>query len=57
VFDEQGALPLRAICDYDEATTRVRAGDVVGADALRVAAVRQFDQLGMTGWSRAASRE
>ncbi|MCA1844773.1 MAG: hypothetical protein LC792_16580, partial [Actinobacteria bacterium] len=57
VLDEQGALPLLAIADYDEALMFARRG--AGRDAERArpvlaAARRQFVELGMTGWVRRA---
>jgi class 3 adenylate cyclase len=57
VLDEQGERPLRAICDHDEAVMYVRRGapgDDEQARPLVAAARRQFEELGMTGWSRRA---
>lgn len=54
---EQGAPPLLAIADYDEALMLARRGGPRDADRARPllsAAVRQFGQLGMTGWTRRA---
>jgi tetratricopeptide (TPR) repeat protein len=53
VLDNQGARPLRAIVDFDEAKMLVRRGDPVDrADASRLLAdaSRRFDHLGMPGW-------
>ena len=57
VLDEQGARPLRAIVDYDEALMYARRGD--DGDAARAlplleAALRQFADIGMTGWTERA---
>ncbi len=55
VLDEQGARPLRAIVDYDEAlmyARRAAAGDRARALPLLDAAMRQFAEIGMTGWTR-----
>jgi hypothetical protein len=57
VLDEQGALPLLAIADYDESLMFVRRGgprDAERARPLVEAARRQFEELGMTGWIRRA---
>ncbi len=57
VLDEQGARPLRAIVDFDEALMYVRRaapGDTERAAPLLDAAVRQFREIGMTGWVRRA---
>lgn len=57
VLDEQGARPLRAICDYDEALMYARRGtDVDRERALPLldAALAQFREIGMTGWARRA---
>jgi len=53
VLEEQGARPLRAITDFDEARMfirRGRSGDVDRAHPLLQSARRQFEDLGMTGW-------
>ena len=53
VLDEQGARPLRAIVDYDEAlmyVRRGRRGDRGRATPLLEAALSQFREIGMTGW-------
>jgi tetratricopeptide (TPR) repeat protein len=57
VLDEQGARPLRAIVDYDEALMYARRGapgDSERARPLVDAALRQFRTLGMPGWIRRA---
>jgi tetratricopeptide (TPR) repeat protein len=54
VLDEQGARPLRAIVDFDEALMYQRLGDRERAAPLWDAALRQFREIGMTGWIRRA---
>jgi class 3 adenylate cyclase/tetratricopeptide (TPR) repeat protein len=57
VLDEQGARPLRAIVDYDEALMYARRGepgDAARARPLLDAALAQFRSLGMPGWIRRA---
>ncbi|HEV8623086.1 MAG TPA: AAA family ATPase [Acidimicrobiia bacterium] len=57
VLDEQGARPLRAVVDYDEALVHLRRGapgDAEQARPLIEAALRQFRSIGMTGWVRRA---
>jgi tetratricopeptide (TPR) repeat protein len=57
VLAEQGARPLLAIADYDEALMYVRRGDPGDLDRARLlldAARRQFDAIGMSGWVRRA---
>jgi tetratricopeptide (TPR) repeat protein len=57
VLDEQGARPLRAIVDYDEALMYVRRGDpgdVKRAAPLLDGALAQFRDIGMPGWIRCA---
>jgi tetratricopeptide (TPR) repeat protein len=57
VLEEQGARPLRAIADLDEALMYIRrraAGDKGHARALLDAAIDQFRSIGMTGWLRRA---
>ena len=57
VLDEQGARPLRAIVDYDEALMYVRRGepgDAKRAAPLLEAALAQFRDIGMPGWIRCA---
>ncbi len=53
VLDEQGARPLRAIVDYDEALMYLRragVGDAKRAEPIFDLAMIQFRALGMTGW-------
>ena len=53
VLDEQGARPLRATVDYDEALMyhrRAARGDIERAQPLLDAALQQFRALGMAGW-------
>jgi len=53
VLGGQGARPLLAICDHDEALMYARrgaAGDSDRARSLLAAARRRFIDLGMTGW-------
>ncbi len=55
VLEEDGARPLRAIVDYDEALMYARRsadGDRERALPLLDAAMRQFGDIGMTGWAR-----
>jgi len=57
VLDEQGARPLRAITDYDEALMYARRGsadDRERARPLLDAALAQFHAIGMPGWIRRA---
>jgi DNA-binding SARP family transcriptional activator len=54
VLDAQGARPLRAIVDFDEALMHRRAGRRDAARPLLDGAVDQFARLGMTGWLRRA---
>ncbi len=57
VLDEQGARPLRAITDYDEALMYLRrggTGDLARARPLLEVALSQFREIGMTGWIRRA---
>jgi hypothetical protein len=54
-LDEQGARPLRAIVDYDEALMEVRRGadgDRSRARELLDAAMAQFAEIDMDGWTR-----
>ena len=53
-LDAQGARPLRAIVDFDEALMHRRAGRPDATRPLLEAAVDQFARLGMTGWLRRA---
>jgi tetratricopeptide (TPR) repeat protein len=55
VLEEQGARPLRAVADYDEAlmyARRAADGDRERALPLLDAALAQFREIGMTGWVR-----
>ncbi len=57
VLDEQGARPLRAITDYDEALMYVRRGAEGDADravTLLDAALAQFREMRMPGWTTRA---
>jgi len=54
VLAEQGARPLRAITDFDEALMHARLGRQASARPLLEAAVGQFQRIGMTGWQRRA---
>jgi hypothetical protein len=59
VLDEQGARPLRAIADFDEAwmyLRRAERGDRGRALPLLDAAVGQFESIGMPGWVRRAEQ-
>ena len=57
VLTDQGARPLLAIADYDEALMLIRRGGPHAdrAEQLLDAARRQFEQLGMSGWVLRAS--
>ncbi|HEX3258940.1 MAG TPA: BTAD domain-containing putative transcriptional regulator [Pseudonocardia sp.] len=52
VLDAQGARPLRAVVDHDEALMHLRSGDASAAEPYITAARTAFDELGMTGWAR-----
>jgi hypothetical protein len=57
VLDDQGAHPLRAIVDFDEALMYQRrgaAGDAQRAAPLLEAAIKQFRAIGMPGWIKRA---
>jgi hypothetical protein len=57
VLEEQGARPLRAITDFEEARMHARrgtAGDLGRALALLDAARGPFESIGMPGWLRRA---
>ncbi len=57
VLDEQGARPLRTITDFEEARMFARRGargDAKRALPLLDTAVRQFEAIGMPGWTRRA---
>lgn len=59
VLEEQGARPLRAITDLDEAWAMLRrdaCGDRARALVLLEAAAEQFEAIGMPGWVRCAER-
>src|SRR5262245_8867367 len=59
VLEEQGARPLRAIADFDEAVMyqrRAAPGDRERALELLDRARRRFEELGMTGWLRRAGK-
>ncbi len=56
VLDAQGARPLRAVVDHDEALMYLRAGDATAAGPFIAAARAAFDELGMTGWARRLTR-
>ncbi|MGO9603616.1 MAG: ATP-binding protein [Candidatus Binataceae bacterium] len=58
-LEEQGARPLRAIADYDEALMHLRRGlpgDPEVATPLLRDASAQFIALGMTGWTQRAQQ-
>jgi DNA-binding SARP family transcriptional activator len=55
-LNAQGARPLRAIVDFDEAMMHQRAGHRDAAQPLLQAAVDQFTRLGMSGWLRRAAQ-
>jgi tetratricopeptide (TPR) repeat protein len=55
VLTEQGVLPLRALCDHDEAlmySRRASPGDTDRARPLLSAARQQFEAIGMAAWIR-----
>src|SRR5262245_13698027 len=57
VLDQQGARPLRAIVDFDEALMYARRGEPGDAERARPlldAALARFRSLGMPGWIRRA---
>jgi DNA-binding SARP family transcriptional activator len=54
VLEEQGARPLRAIADFDQALMYTRAGRPRQARPFLDAAAGQFRRIGMTGWLRRA---
>src|SRR5262245_12842492 len=59
VLEEQGARPLRAIADFDEALMFQRSGapgDRGRALALLDRARKQFEDIGMSGWLRYAAQ-
>ncbi|NMO94111.1 AfsR/SARP family transcriptional regulator [Actinomycetospora sp. TBRC 11914] len=56
VLDAQGARPLRAVVDHDEALMHIRAGDPAAAGRCAAAADAAFTELGMSGWSGRLAR-
>ena len=56
VLEEQGARPLRAITDFDEALMYARLERHASARPLLEAAVGQFRRIGMSGWLRRAEQ-
>ena len=57
MLDEQGARPLRAITDFDEAWMKVRRGEAGNREralTLLDAARGPFESIGMPGWLRRA---
>ncbi len=56
VLDAQGARPLRAVVDHDQAVMFLRVGDSSAAAPCVAASRAAFERLGMTGWSRRLSR-
>jgi tetratricopeptide (TPR) repeat protein len=56
VLEEQGARPLRAIADFDQALMHARAGQHPAARQPLDAAISQFQRIGMTGWQRRAEQ-
>jgi hypothetical protein len=54
-LEEQGARPLRAITDFDQALMHARLGRA-SARPLLEAAAGQFQRIGMTGWLRQAEQ-
>jgi class 3 adenylate cyclase/tetratricopeptide (TPR) repeat protein len=57
VLEEEGARPLRAVVDFEEALALARRrapGDREQALGLLQAALERFEPLGMTGWVRRA---
>ncbi|GLZ50160.1 hypothetical protein Acsp06_63450 [Actinomycetospora sp. NBRC 106375] len=51
VLEDQGARPLRAVVDHDEALMHHRRGDRAAARPFAHAARVAFAELGMPGWS------
>ena len=56
MLDAQGARPLRAVVDHDEAVMHRRLGDREAAAPFAAAAASAFDGLGMVGWTRRLAR-
>jgi tetratricopeptide (TPR) repeat protein len=54
VLTEQGARPLLAIADYDEAQMEAGRGDGARAGVWLESARREFEAMGMSGWIRRA---
>lgn len=57
VLDEQGARPLRAITDFDQSLMYLRAANNRASEKSGIlldCALKQFRQLGMSGWVRRA---
>jgi tetratricopeptide (TPR) repeat protein len=54
VLHEQGARPMLAVCDFDEAWMHIRRGDETPAEPLLERAIERFTELEMTGWVRRA---
>ncbi|MCX6466839.1 MAG: hypothetical protein NTW05_25110, partial [Pseudonocardiales bacterium] len=52
VLDAQGARPLRAVVDHDEALMHLRAGDAAAARDPAERAAAAFRRIGMPGWLR-----
>jgi hypothetical protein len=57
VLDAQGARPLRAVVDHDEALMHLRGGAPRTAAPYAAAAHAEFERIGMTGWVRRLARE
>jgi DNA-binding SARP family transcriptional activator len=55
-LEDQGARPLRAITDFDEALMYARLERPASARPLLEAAVGQFQRIGMSGWLRRAEQ-
>ena len=57
-LDAAGLLPLRALCDHDEAIAIAAAGPRGFAEATRLleTAGAAFERLGMSGWSARAAQ-
>jgi DNA-binding SARP family transcriptional activator len=55
-LEEQGAGPLRAITDFDQALMHARLGRRASACPLLEAAAGQFQRIGMSGWLRRAEQ-
>ena len=56
VLDAQGARPLRAVVDHDQAVMHLRAGDRAAAARGPTPPPAEFERLGMTGWTRRLAR-